>query len=156
MDTISNVWLWFAAAAMALVLAAAVAAYYFLRPQRKAENEVEEHRTDEWIATGRIDLTDPQSLGNFVLQAEETRVLESAGGVEHRQIRWRRATLDEARKVVKEYHAQRNLTMKANFIVTSTEGSERGSVVEIEHEDPRGEKNKAVEKESTASDETTV
>ena len=41
------------------------------------------------------------------------------GGVEHREIRWRKATLDEAKAVVVAYHAQRNLAMTANFIVSS-------------------------------------
>jgi hypothetical protein len=42
------------------------------------------------------------------------------GGVEHREIRWRKATLDEAKTVIVGYHAQRNLAMTANFIVSSS------------------------------------
>jgi hypothetical protein len=59
-------------------------------------------------------------MGNFILQAEDTRIVESLGGVEHREIRWRKATLDEAKTVVVAYHGQRNLTMAANFIVNSS------------------------------------
>ena len=43
------------------------------------------------------------------------------GGVEHREIRWRKATLDEAKAVVVAYHAQRNLAMTANFIVSNND-----------------------------------
>jgi hypothetical protein len=39
--------------------------------------------------------------------------------MEHREIRWRRATLDEAKMVLVSYHAQRNLLMSANFIVSA-------------------------------------
>ena len=42
------------------------------------------------------------------------------GGVERREIRWRKATPDEAKTVVVGYHAQRNLAMTANFIVSSS------------------------------------
>ena len=53
-----------------------------------------------------------------MLQVEETQIVDSLGGVEHREIRWRRATLDDAKMVLVSYHAQRNLLMSANFIVT--------------------------------------
>ena len=54
-----------------------------------------------------------------MLQVEETQTVNSPGGVEHREIRWRRATLDEAKMVLVSYHAQRNLLMSANFIVSA-------------------------------------
>jgi hypothetical protein len=54
-----------------------------------------------------------------VLQVEETRIVNSPSGVEHREIRWRRATLDEGKTVLVSYHAQRNLLMSANFIVSA-------------------------------------
>jgi hypothetical protein len=50
----------------------------------------------EWVLTGRIDSVDPHSIGELVLQVEETRIVESPGRIEHRDIQWRRATLDEA------------------------------------------------------------
>jgi hypothetical protein len=59
-------------------------------------------------------------MGNFTLQAEDTRIVGSIGGVERREIRWRNATLEEAKTVVVAYHAQRNLAMAANFIVSSS------------------------------------
>jgi len=36
------------------------------------------------------------------------------------EIRWPKATLDEAKTVLVSYHAQRNLTMTAHFIVSSS------------------------------------
>ena len=72
-----------------------------------------------WVLTGRIDFVDPHSSGELVLQVEETQTVNSPGGVEHREIRWRRATLDEAKMVLVSYHAQRNLLMSANFIVSA-------------------------------------
>jgi hypothetical protein len=66
-----------------------------------------------------IDFVDPPSKGELVLQVEETRIANSPGGVEHREIRWRRATLDEAKMVLVSYHAQRKLLMSANFIVSA-------------------------------------
>jgi hypothetical protein len=55
------------------------------------------------------------------------------GGIEHREIQWRRATLDEAKTVLVSYHAQRNLTMTANFIVSSSTMMRRNA-------EPRNEK----------------
>jgi hypothetical protein len=50
---------------------------------------------------------------------EETRIVKSPGGVEHREIRWRRATLDEVKMVLVSYHAQRNLLMSPNYTVSA-------------------------------------
>jgi hypothetical protein len=87
--------------------------------------------------TGRIDFVDSHSVGELVLQVEETRITNSPGGVEHREIRWRKATLDEARMVLVSYHAQRKLLMTANFVVsvpseTSRNGQgEKGELKDI-------------------------
>jgi len=115
-STITDQWLWFSAAVVLVVLVGVLAAskFYKLKPYEPVE-----HKQDGWTATGRVDFIDPQSTGNFVLQAEDTRVVDSIGGVDHREIRWRKATLDEARMVVVAFHAQRNLAMTANFIVGS-------------------------------------
>ena len=75
--------------------------------------------------TWRIDLTDPQSVGAFVLEVEESRISMSPTGVEHREIRWRRATLPEAKMVLESYHAQQNLAMSATFTATAPAGTKR-------------------------------
>ena len=80
-----------------------------------------------WTPTGRIDFMgptdiDPDSIGNFLLQAEDTRIVSSVGGVDHREIRWRKATLNEAKKVVLAYHAQRNLATTTALVVDAANG----------------------------------
>ena len=60
-----------------------------------------------------------------MLRVEETRVVNSPVGVEHREIRWRKATLDEAKTVMVSYHVQRKLAMAANFIVSAPTETKR-------------------------------
>ena len=112
----ANQWFWFGAAGILVVLVWVAASKF----RNSKPSEVTPDQQDGWTPTGRIDFLNPQSMGNFILQAEDTRIVESLGGVEHREIRWRKATLDEAKTVVVAYHAQRNLTMAANFIVNSS------------------------------------
>jgi hypothetical protein len=152
-ETITSGWFWLAAAAIVLVFVVPLATYYFLRPKPKPEKEIEKLGTGKWIPTGRIDLTDPQSVGNFVLLAEDTRVVESSTGVEHRELRWRSATLDEAKRVVMAYHAQRNLSTRANFIVTDSRTSEQGSDEANQRQEPQVDKDQQVEKNDTTTDE---
>jgi hypothetical protein len=75
--------------------------------------------------TWRIDLTDPQSVGAFVLEVEESRISMSPTGVEPREIRWRRATLFEAKMVLESYHTQQSLAMSAIFIGSASAGTKR-------------------------------
>jgi hypothetical protein len=142
--TITDQWLWFSAAAVFLVLFGALtalfgalAAYYFHKP--KAYDATKPYYATEpydaiqsqegWIPTGRVDFSDPQSIGNFFLQVEETRIVDSIASVGHREIRWRRATLEEADSVLVGHHAQRNLEMAPNYIVTSSNVSRASSAV---------------------------
>ena len=118
-DTISDQWIWIIAAEIFVVFVAALAAYSLNKPKQHNKTKSNDAAQNGWMPTGRIAFVDPQSIGNFVLQVEETRIVDSLGGVEHREIRWRKATLDEARTVVVAFHAQRNLAMTANFIVGS-------------------------------------
>jgi hypothetical protein len=135
-DTMTDQWPWFAAAGLVGVLTAALATHYFYKPKAKPDDSIQDQE-DGWVATGRIDFTDPHSTGNFILQVEETRTDESMGGVEHRAIRWRRATLDEAKRVIVAYHAQRNLTMRATFVVTSPSTVRGQSDLKIEHQEAK-------------------
>jgi hypothetical protein len=116
-ETIPTQWLWFGAAGIVVIIFGVFAAYKFYKS--KSYDAIQDNQ-DGWTPTGRIDFLNSRSIGNFVLQAEDTRIVDSMGGVEHREIRWRKATLDEAKTVVVAYHAQRNLAMTANFIVTSS------------------------------------
>ena len=138
-DTITDQPLWFSAAAVFLVLFGSLAAHLFHRP--KAYNGTKPYDVtkpydaiesqDGWVATGRVDFFDPQSSGNFILRAEETRIVGSTASVKHRAIRWRTATLEEADRVLVAYHADR-LATATNFIVTSSNMMRRDSIRRIE------------------------
>jgi hypothetical protein len=43
---------------------------------------------------------------DFYLQAEDMRLLISFSGIERKEIRWRKATLNEAKRVVNVFHRQ--------------------------------------------------
>ena len=124
-DAIFQQWYWFVAAAAVLVVVVGV--FALLKPKSKVQFEKANFVGDskDWIWTGRIDLNDPKSAGDFVLRVEETRVVNSPVGVEHREIRWRKATLDEAKTVMVSYHVQRKLAMAANFVVSAPTETKR-------------------------------
>jgi hypothetical protein len=116
---------WFGAAAVVFVLAVGLCIVLKPRSKRQAEKAAEGADQIGWMLTGRIDFTDPQSVGALVLEVEETRISMSPSGVEHREIRWRRATLPEAKMVLESYHAQENLAMSAAFTATAIAGTKR-------------------------------
>jgi hypothetical protein len=124
-DVILQAWPWFGATAVVFVVA--VGLFIVLKPRSKRQAEKAAEGVDKigWMLTGRIDLADPQSVGALVLEVEETRISMSPSGVEHREIRWRRATLPEAKMVLESYHAQQNLAMSATFTATGTAGTKR-------------------------------
>ena len=103
-DAIFQQWHWFVAAAAVLVVV--VGAFALLKQKSKAPLERANIVADgrNWTWTGRIDLAHTKSAGDFLLRVEETRVVNSPVGVEHREIRWRKATLDEAKTVMVSYH----------------------------------------------------
>jgi hypothetical protein len=137
-DAIFEQWPLFAAAAVVLVIV--IGLLVRLKPKSKRQLKATGRTADNkgWVLTGRIDFVDPHSNGEFVLQVEETQIVNSPGGMEHREIRWRRATLDEAKTVLVSYHAQRKLLMSANFIVsapieTSRSANGQGEKGELKH-----------------------
>ena len=144
-ETIPDQWIWLSAAAVFVIIVAALAAHSFRKPKPGERAKSNAATQNGWMATGRIDFIDPQSIGDFILQVEETSIVDSVGGVEHREIRWRKATLDEAKTVLVSYHAQRNPTMTANFIVSSPTATRRIS-------DGRNEQQEIQVKQNGASD----
>jgi hypothetical protein len=134
----ANQWFWFSAVGVLVVLVCVIAASKF---NKTKPSEVIQDQQDGWVPTGRIDFSNPQSTGTFILQAEDTRTVESLNGVEHREIRWRNAALDEAKAVVVAYHAQRNLAMAANFIVNTS--IPRPSNLDNEHRNLQLDKDEA-------------
>ena len=112
---ILRAWPWFGAAAVVFVVAVGLFIVLKPRSKRQAEKAAEGADKKEWTLTGRIDFANSQSVGALVLEVEETWISISPSGVEHGEIRWRRATLPEAKMVIKSYHAQQNLPMSGDF-----------------------------------------
>ncbi len=131
-DTISDQWIWFSAAGVFVILVGVLVAHNLYKSK---PNDAIQKQKDGWTPTGRIDFTDPRSNGDFILQVEDTRIVDSIGGVEHREIRWRKATRDEAKTVVMAYHAQRNLAMTANYIVSSRTVTRQNADLENVHQE---------------------
>jgi hypothetical protein len=142
-DTISDQWLWIGAAAVLVIFVVALAARSLRKPKQHDKTKFNSADQNGWLPTGRIDFVDPQSIGDFILQVEETRIVDSVSGVERREIRWRRATLDEAKTVLVAYHTQRNLTMTANFIVSSPTAMWRNTEGRDEHQEIQVKQNGA-------------
>ena len=128
-NALLQAWPWFAAAGTVLVVAIGLFVALNVKPKRQRETAADAADNMEWSLTRRIDLADPQSVGAFVLEVEESRISTSPTDVEHREIRWRRATLPEAKMVLASYHAQQNLPMSPSFTVSSpieTKQEEKG------------------------------
>jgi hypothetical protein len=100
---------------LAIVLIVAVIGYIVAR--RAAPDPTVATETakiaQEWIPTGRIDFAgtsmDESAAdvpATFYLQAEDIRLLISFSGIERKEIRWRKATLSEAKRVVNIFHRQ--------------------------------------------------
>ena len=134
-DAITNQWLWYIVAGVFAVLVGVFALHYSFNKSKPHPAVRDQQEQDRWTPTGRIDFVDDGS-NNFILQAEETRTVDSISGVEHRQIRWRKATLDEARAVVVAYHARLDLTMTGNFSVRSLKGCTARSDLENKQQEP--------------------
>jgi hypothetical protein len=115
-------------AAAALVFVIAVVLFIVVKPRSKQKPEVTDAGADKrgWVLTERIDFADSHVIGKLVLEVEETRSVVGWTGVEHCEIRWRKATVDEAKMVLESYNAQRNLAMSAIFAVNAHTGTKPG------------------------------
>ena len=90
---------------MAAIAAAGLMVVYLLwRKEEKLKEIVA--ATSEWRTTDKIDFhcaetpKDDKEPGSFVLQVEDYRTVETISGVQRVEIRWRNATLAEAKSVV--------------------------------------------------------
>ena len=124
-DAILQAWPWFGAAAVVFVVALGLFIVLKPRSKRQAEKAAEGADKIGWKSTGRIDFSDPNAIGRLMLEVEETRSAIGSLGVEHREIRWRSATVDEAKMVLESYNALRNLAMTATFTVSAPAGTKR-------------------------------
>ena len=67
---------------------------------------------------------EPDRTAPFFYRIEREAAIGSLG-VEHREIRWRSATVDEAKMVLESYNALGNLAMTATFTVSAPGGTKR-------------------------------
>jgi hypothetical protein len=118
-------WPWFAAAATVFVVAAGLFIALKPKPQSQLERATDVADNMEWTLTGRIDFANSHS-GDFVLEVEETRSITAPSGVEHRNIRWRRAAFEDAKMVVLAYHASKDLSMSLDFPTFAAPVAKRG------------------------------
>lgn len=102
--------------ALVVILLLAVGGYMFLQrrvdlftPPTTDNSKI----LQDWIPTGRIDFAGPSldpsaadTPATFYLQAEDVRLLISMSGIERREIRWRKATFNEAKRIVSVFHRQ--------------------------------------------------
>ncbi len=101
---------------LAAVLVIALVGYWLTRRSAESGSSTAgEHGrvVHDWMPTGRIDFAGPsmdesaaERPASFYLQAEDIRLLISLSGIERKEIRWRRATLNEAKRVVNVFHRQ--------------------------------------------------
>jgi hypothetical protein len=100
---------------LALVLVIAVVGYLVARRAGVGPSSMGEAGkvVHDWAPTGRIDFAGPSmdattadTPASFYLQAEDIRFLVSFSGIERKEIRWRKATLNEAKRVVNIFHRQ--------------------------------------------------
>jgi hypothetical protein len=100
---------------LAAVLVIALIGYWLTRRSATATSAAGEHGrvVHDWMPTGRIDFAGPsmdetgaEVPASFYLQAEDIRLLISLSGIERKEIRWRKATLNEAKRVVNVFHRQ--------------------------------------------------
>lgn len=93
-----------------VLISSAIAAIVFVMlytsARGKKNPEASVTATSEWQLTGKIDFhcaetfRDDKAPAAFVLRVEDYRIVESISGVEHVEIRWRNASLAEAKSVV--------------------------------------------------------
>jgi hypothetical protein len=106
-------WVIFAIAAIGVIVGGSIMAFGFGRGDKKpaAFGQIDGILKQDWTRTGNIDFhaaalesTSPQPL---TLRVEEKRVTENAMGQDVVELRWRLATLDEAKELVICWNASR-------------------------------------------------
>jgi hypothetical protein len=127
---------------LAIILILAIVGYIVTRRAAGDRSAVGEEGkvVHDWIPTGRIDFAGPSlnesaadTPASFYLQAEDIRLLISFSGIERKEIRWRRATLNEAKRVVNVFHRQRakgpdEITKTATSAATPSDAENTASV----------------------------
>ena len=102
---------------LVVILLAAVLLVYGIYAFRKKEEPdplfggVSGTLKEDWARTGNIDFhltaLDSTSPQHFILRVEERKIMENSMGQEVTQLRWRLATIEEAKEVVASWNAHR-------------------------------------------------
>jgi hypothetical protein len=130
---------------LAIVLIVAVVGYIVARRSNAGPTSIPDTAkvSHDWMPTGRIDFAGPsmdESAADlpaaFYLQAEDMRLLISFSGIERKEIRWRKATLNEAKRVVNIFHRQMEKKLDSNtgdtFSTTVSAGEEAQNIAREE------------------------
>lgn len=123
-----------------VLISSAIAAIVFVMLYTSARGkkipEASVTATSEWQLTGKIDFhcaetfRDDKAPAAFVLRVEDYRIVESISGVEHVEIRWRNASLAEAKSVVIAHQNAADTGANGHKIprlVRAAAGAENGS-----------------------------
>jgi hypothetical protein len=116
MEHLSTPFAWSIVAVLGIAVAAAMITYVIYTLRKKDEPDplyggVTGTLKEDWARTGNIDFhvgtiegTSPQP---FILRVEERKVMENSMGQEVTQLRWRLATIEEAKEVVACWNSRR-------------------------------------------------
>jgi hypothetical protein len=116
MEHLGTPFAWSIVAVLGIAVAAAMIAYVIYTLRKKHEPDplyggVGGTLKEDWARTRNIDFhvgtlegTSPQ---HFILRIEERKIMENPMGQEVTQLRWRLATIEEAKEVVACWNAHR-------------------------------------------------
>jgi hypothetical protein len=119
LDYLSDPW---TSGAFLLALSAVALVTLYLWSHREMRADEIVTATSEWQPTHKIDFhcaatpKDDKAPATFLLRVEDYRTVESISGVEHVEIRWRNATLAEAKSVVVAHQSASNTAAKGSQI----------------------------------------
>jgi hypothetical protein len=104
--------IWTAVAVVAVIAAILLVVFSLRKKERKpgSISHIEGVLKHDWTRTGNIDFhvakPDQTSSQQFILTVEEKKLTETAMGQDVVELRWRLATLDEAKEVVACWNAK--------------------------------------------------
>ena len=119
MEHLGTPFAWSIVAVVGIAVAAAMIGYVTYNLRKKDEPDplyggVTGTLKEDWARTGNVDFyvgtlegTSPQ---HFILRVEERKIMENPMGQEVTELRWRLATIEEAKEVVACWNAHRAQT----------------------------------------------
>jgi len=116
MDYLGTPFAWSIVVVLAIAVAAAMIVYGIHTLRKKDEPDplyggVSGTLKEDWTRTGNIDFhvvaLDSASPQHAILRVEERKIVENSMGQEVTQLRWRLATVEEAKEVVACWNARR-------------------------------------------------